>query len=175
MKRSGVTLGPSSRCTRHSDLGTLKSWLCGERVSFGYKAHNNFGSAVHMHFLLRKPGKFKLSIDEIHHKGGMIQSLNRDPIVRRLMAVCPTREKRKPCTLNGVRMKFTADAHGKRVAVDLKTTICGSKKDFVKSAIKYGYFRQGLTYMKGLSLKEYWIIGIQKVFPYKVYLVCITT
>lgn len=71
-------------------------------------------------------------------------------------------------------MKFTADAHGKRVVVDLKTTRCTSAKAFIESAKKYGYFRQGKTYMLGLGLKEYWIIGIQKEFPYKVFLVCIT-
>lgn len=87
------------------------------------------------------------------------------------MSVCPIREKRKHAVLNKVRIGYTPDARGLKVCVDPKTTILSNKEDFVKAAFKYGYYRQGVAYCLALGLKEYWIIGIQKVFPHKVYLI----
>jgi hypothetical protein len=177
LKRAGVITGPClSKCTRHSDLSIYKSWICGITVSFGYKAHNNFGRAVHELFLLSRPGKYKLTPDEVRHRKGMVEALNRHPVVKKLMSLCDVREKRRPCTLNGVKLKFTPDAHGSRikVMVDLKTTVCANYKSFLKSCFEYGYFRQGRTYGTALGIKEYWIIGIQKQPPYQVYLVLIT-
>lgn len=174
LKRAGVISGPSFSPTRHSDLSIYKNWLCGIPASFGYKAHNNFGSAVHESFLLKRLGKWKLTHEEKQHREGMIKSLDSHPVVRKVMSMCPIREKRRPAILNGVRIKFTPDAHGKKVMADLKTTICGSLKEFLEKCFEYGYIRQGRTYGIALKINEYWIIGIQKVPPYKVFLVLLS-
>lgn len=174
LRRAGLTLGPSLRCTRHSDLSTLKAFLIGGFVSFGYKAHNNFGSSVHATFLENKTSKHFLTPEERAHKQNMIATLRANPIVKQLLAACHTFEVRRGAKLNGVKLKYTPDGHGKKIIIDLKTTRCSSARAFFESAIKYGYFRQGKTYMLCLGLKEYWIIGIQKERPYKVYLICIT-
>lgn len=175
LKRAGVISGPLPlKPTRHSDLSIYKSWLCGIAISFGYKAHNNFGRAVHELFLLGRPGKYKLTIEEVKHRKGMVQSLNSHPVVRKLMTLCPIREKRRPSILNGVKIKFTPDAHGRKVMIDLKTTVCSSLNEFKKKAFEYGYFRQGRTYGTALHISEYWIIGIQKTPPYKVFLILLT-
>lgn len=176
LKRVGATSGPSLRPTRHSDMGTTKTWLTGQPVSFGYKAHNNFGSAAHLRFLIGRRGKFKLTIDEERRIEGMIKALNAHPVVRRLMSLCPIREKRrKGIRLNGVKINFTPDANGPTIVIDLKTTARDTFIKFLESCFKYGYFRQGKTYSLALgrSIKEYWIIGIEKNPPHKVYLVLI--
>jgi len=177
MKRAGAISGPLLSPTRHSDMGTTKTWLIGQTVSFGYKSHNNFGSATHLRFLLRKRGKFKLTKDEEKKIEGMMKELDAHPVVRKLMSLCPTREKRrKKIRLNGVLVNLTPDANGLTIIIDLKTTACDSFDKFLASCIKYGYFRQGKTYSialraTGLSIKEYWIIGIEKNLPHKVFLV----
>lgn len=174
LKRAGAISGPyASKPTRHSDLSLIKSWLLGIPISFGYKAHNNFGSATHHLFLLGRWGKFKLTAEEKKRILGMINSLNSNPAVRKIMALCPVREKRRGAILNQTKIKLTPDAHGQRIMMDLKTTICSNLEEFVDSAIEYGYFRQGKTYSLAVGTKEYWIVGIQKEPPYRVFLVLI--
>lgn len=175
LKRTGAISGPSLvKPTRHSDLSLIKSWLLGETISFGYKAHNNFGSAAHHLFLLGRWGKFKLSKDEKDRITKMIASLNNNPVVRKIMSLCPVREKRRGATLNQTKIKLTPDARGNATMMDLKTTICSTLESFVESAFAYGYFRQGKTYCLAVGTKEYWIVGIQKESPFKIYLVLIT-
>lgn len=174
LKRAGLTLGPSLRRTRHSDLSVLKEFLLGFRPSFGFKAHNNFGGAVHYEYYQGKPVGFKLTKEELYTKAQMLAALRRDPLAKRLFASHPIKEKRKFVTLNGVRIGFTPDAHGMTSVEDLKTTRCRTFADFIRSAIEYGYFRQRETYIpalhvKGFPVKAYWIIGIQKQAPWTVF------
>src|SRR5690606_13071572 len=63
------------------------------------------------------------------------------------------------------------DAHGNVVMADLKTTVCRTVAEFIAKAIEYGYFRQGKQYSMAVGTREYWIIGIRKNSPYKVFLV----
>lgn len=102
---------------------------------------------------------------------GMLAALNAHPIVQSLLKQCHTFEKRKHTKIGSVKISYTCDGSGKLIIIDLKTSSTNSLSAFVDSAIKYGYFRQGLTYMKCENKKEYWIIGIQKTPPYQVYLV----
>lgn len=170
LKRAGHVSGPSRKATRHSNLSLIKDWLLGKAVTFEYKAHNNFGRAIHLRFLLRKEGRFKLTQDERQRINLMMASLDSHPVVRKIMSLCPIREKRRPCVLNGVKVNFTPDAHGVIVMADLKSTVCRTLKEFITKAIEYGYFRQGYQYSVAVGVKEYWIIGIQKQSPYKVFL-----
>jgi len=169
--RAGVTSGPLHSSTRHSNLSLIKAWLFNEPISFGYKAHNNFGSAVHSMFLEKKRGRWKLNNAELANMNGMIKSLHDNPIVVSLLSQCHTFEKRKHTRINDVKLSYTCDGFGKSLILDLKTSSTTSMKAFVDSAIKYGYFRQGLTYMKATGINQYYIIGIQKSAPYQVYIV----
>lgn len=168
LKRTGVTTGPLRSPTRHSDLSTLKSFILGEKISFGFKAYNNFGSAFHNLKSFGKIGKYKLTEDERKRVVAMASILNHNRLVRRLEEGVDTREKRRSATLSGVKIRFTPDADGKLI-LDWKTTTCADQESFERSAFKYGYFRQGETYSRALGLKEYWIIGIQKFPPYRVF------
>lgn len=169
-KRAGVVSGPLRVNTRHSDLSTIKSWLLGESISFGFKSFQNFGSAVHYTWLLKKLGAFKLSPAEQAQRAQMIAALERNVIATKLLAECTDRERRRGCKLNGVAIKFTPDANSKTKVIDLKTTACRSLKDFVQKAFEYGYFRQGKTYLLATGCKEFYIIGIQKQYPFDVYI-----
>jgi len=172
LKRARLMSGPLSKPTRHSDLSVVKSFLLGNRiVKEGFKAYNNFGSAVHSLFLVNKRGKWKLNSVEKRHLDGMIKSLNSHVVVKHIMDQCHVREKRRGARLYSVPIRFTPDAHGKSIGADLKTTACEDLEDFTQKAFEYGYFRQGDTYSLAVGgLKEFWIIGIGKKPPYKVML-----
>lgn len=101
----------------------------------------------------------------------MLAALKKSVIATKLLEHCTVREKRRVIKLNGIRFGFTPDAHGTKHIVDLKTTICANQAAFVESAIKYGYFRQGVTYMLATGIKQFYIIGVQKKYPYSVYIV----
>lgn len=176
LKRAGVTTGPLKRMTRHSELSVLKSKLLGEEVSTGYKAHNNFGSALHHEFMIRTKHAFKLTDEEKMLVRAMIAALWANVIVKKLMerVIC---EKRLKFILEGVKMGGTPDIKQPHTLTisDLKTTVCATLKAFVAAAFKYGYYRQAVTYLRATGYKHYYIIGIQKAAPFNVYIVLVTT
>lgn len=166
--------GPITKRTRHSSLSVVKTALLqGYCFAQGYKKYNNFGSAVHSLYLVGKLGKWKLNIVEKRNRAGMIASLQANPVAVRVMEQCPVRERRRVCRIMGVNMHYTPDAHGKRLGGDLKTSATTTKEDFLASAFKYGYFRQGITYSIPLGLKEFWILGVGKARPWPVFPVLI--
>lgn len=174
LKGAGLMTGPISTRTRHSSLSIVKKALLqGYCYKEGYRAYNNFGSATHSLFLVGKKGNWKLNIVEKRMRDGMIASLNAHPIIMKVLGQCPVREKRKLCSIMGIKLHYTADAHGKRIGFDLKTSATTSFEDFLKSAFKYGYFRQGVTYSIPLGLKEFWIAGVSKQRPHTVFPVLI--
>jgi len=165
--------GPSSKRTRHSELSQIKHFLLTGRLPQAHKkVHENFGTALHEKFLEDKTTKRKLTIVEQRTIERMIQALRKDVVVVWLMEDS-IREKRLSFTIHGVPMGGTPDIKQpkpKRIS-DLKSTVCGSLQEFVEKAFTYGYFRQGVTYLKGTGYKEYYIIGIQKQAPFSVFIV----
>lgn len=171
LKRAGVMTGPLKRMTRHSELSLIKSHLLGEQISLGYKAHNNFGSAVHSRWFLKKKSKHKLTEDETKMLESMVAVWENHKIIQRLLAGCVC-EKRLSTVLNGVRVGYTPDARHKTWTVDGKTTACTSFEQFLTSAIKYGYFRQGVQYTLPHKQKQHIIIGVEKkIGTPKVYII----
>lgn len=176
LKRAGLFTGPSCKETRHSDLSVVKALLLGRSTihTKGRKTVNRFGRAAHYEWLIQKRCREKISADEREMLNAMLSALQRNKIAVWLRdgAIC---EVRKKCKINGVRLGYTPDAvkhHRKITGSDLKTTACGSREDFIASCIKYGYFRQDVTYTKAYPLNDYWIVGIQKTKTNpKVYLV----
>lgn len=173
MKRAGLMTGSLlSRRTRHSELALVKTFLLGKVIKIGYNTAYNFGSAVHEEFLVNKKSKRKLTAEEQKDLKGMMNSLRKHPIVKKLMVnlIC---EKRQHTELNKIKLGFTPDGLHRLLKwiIDLKTTSCQNITVFTKKCIEYGYFRQGVTYMIATKAKEFYIIGIQKSSPYKVYIV----
>ena len=175
LKRAGIITGPKvTRETRHSELSVIKAFLLG-RVFFVSRATQktfDFGSAVHETYLIGGT-KRKLDAKETPLFLGMLNSLNRHPIARKLFADT-VREKRVKWIYEGVKFGGTPDARKPGIINDLKTTACTNGQDFLKKAFEYGYFRQGVTYMIAVpGVKEFFIVGISKTPPHPVFVVLI--
>lgn len=175
LKGVGAVTGPLRKTTRHSSLSVLKSNLLGQVVDFGFKAHNNFGSALHHEFLIRTKHKYKLANEEKILVQAMLAALWANAIVKQLMTkvIC---EKRLRFIMNGVKMAGTPDIKQPHTLTisDLKTTVCATLKAFILAAFKYGYYRQAVTYLRATGYKHYYIIGIQKAAPFNVYIILVT-
>lgn len=175
LKLKGVTTGPLKVPTRHSHLSLVKVIIGGGKVSFGFKAYNNFGTYVHEKFLVRK-SSIKLKPDEKVIATKMLDSLERHPVVQELMKDT-IREVRLTKILMGVKISYTPDAkkkkriHKKHRGMDLKTTVCVTKEDFVDKAFGYGYFRQGDQYSLSEEFDEFYIIAIMKKHPFGVMII----
>lgn len=154
--------GPLKRKTRHSELSQIKTHLLGEKLSLGYAAHNNFGTAVHSRWFMKKNAKCKLTEDESRMLECMVAVWENNKLIQKLLAGCVC-EKRLSTVLNGVKVGYTPDARHKNYTVDGKTTVCSSFEQFLTAAIKYGYFRQGVQYTLPHKQKQHIIIGVQKV------------
>jgi len=164
LKRAGVISGPSSKLTRHSELSVFKGWLLCNVTDYSNPSMRkvaNFGLAVHEAYLQNK-WKRKIDKEERIMRDVMVDTLQRHPVCKRLYADS-IREKRRKATLNGVKIGLTPDIEQSTTISDLKTTKCQTLAEFIIAAFEYGYFRQGKTYLVSRNLKDYFIIGIQKV------------
>lgn len=179
LKKARLTTGPSLRReTRHSNLSVLKAFILGESlvVTKLKKSAYNLGTAVHEKYLKGK-NRRKLTPEDRKHYKGMLAALERSPIARRLFAGT-IKEKRIRSVINGVRIGGTPDARkpiGKDKNVcayvnDLKTTACTTFAAFLITSFKYGYFRQGVTYMIFTKAREYFLVGVSKIPPYRVFI-----
>jgi len=175
LQRVSVTTGPLLTDTGHTRLGWVKSSLLGNNPKVGKgdkKGYHSFGTYIHEMFLLGKSKtKVKLTILEKRMAKGMLLSLKEDVVVQKLMqnVVC---EKTDLTMLLGVLIQFTPDAVSNEVTgLDLKTTVCTDENEFIEKAFEYGYFRQGETYSQAKSLKAFYIIGISKIYPHRVFII----
>jgi hypothetical protein len=62
------------------------------------------------------------------------------------------------------RAHFTQNA-----AIDWKTSSAVSSGQFIRDAIKYGYFLQAAFYLHVTGLKEFWFVAVSTVEPYPVW------
>lgn len=175
LPKFGPLTGPLKVPTRHSHLSLIKTLLGGGKVSFGFKAYNNFGSYVHEKYLMGNSA-IKLNSVEKLTAAKMLLSLNSHPVAQELMKDT-IREVRLTTTLMGVRISYTPDAKKKvkrpkkGKGVDLKTTMCASKEDFIDKGFEYGYFRQGDQYGLSENMDEFFIIAIMKRSPFGVMII----
>lgn len=181
LKRAGLITGPTSDVTRHSHFSMLKNILLGNHVRGEIKKggklyFQSFGTILHELFLLRKleSKHLKLKKKDLRTIDLMIQALYAHPVVVELMKKT-VKEKTRVIKFRGLKkFSFTPDAvQSNKIGIDLKSTVCKNLAEFVSSAFKYGYFRQGVTYSDAHKpkLKEFFIIGIQKGKPFNVYIV----
>lgn len=75
----------------------------------------------------------------------------------------------------GVYIRGVIDSQKGRKGLDLKTTSCATQKAFIRSAVNYSYFRQGALYMRAKNLEEFWIVGLQKKPPHKIFYLNVAT
>lgn len=158
----------------NSGLGEIKRVLLNGPPFLGDEIHLHFGSEVHKRFLLYKKSKFKFTAEQEADINGMIEALDKDPFVSRIVSSAVF-EKEYIRKVEGVNVKVILDIKGVKknrgIGADLKTTSCSTHQAFVKSALeKYDYLRQGKLYKEAEKLDDFYFIGIQKRKPYRVFI-----
>lgn len=158
----------------NSGLSEIKRILLDGAPFHGNERQFHVGGEVHLRALKRKKSKRKWTAQEKKDIEGMVAALRADPFFKWLMssAVC---EKPKERTVMGVKFMVILDIKGikklKGIGADIKTTSCKTHKDFVQTAIKkWDYLRQGWIYKQAEGLKDFYFIGVQKTYPYKVFI-----
>lgn len=176
LRGAGLVTGPSSALTRHSWLSEVKHTLFGNPVNKqrGKKDYHTFGTVLHEKFLLGKQVSkgLKISTADKRRINFMLKSLNRHSVVKVLMKDT-VREQQRVISLRGIIFSYTPDAkhNGKKLGLDLKTTVCDSVTELIQKAFEYGYFRQGATYSEAEDFEDFFIIGIQKNPPFQVFII----
>ena len=170
--RAGRVTGPIAKNTSNSAIEVIKKELLGQPQFVGGEAFLTFGNAVHaMHLEKSKSYNKKLSEADKTAAMACVDSLGKHPVVKKLMqeAIC---EKKMYTVLNGVEFAYILDIHQPKRSTgsDIKTTTCKSLIEFIDSAKKYGYFRQGKLYKIAARLKHFYFVAIQKEPPYNVYI-----
>lgn len=174
LKGSGHCTGPISKNTSHSGMEVLKKFLLGLPQFQGGEKFLLFGAALHEVFLqgIRYKAYKLLSKEDRATVDAMVKKLNSNPIVVNLMRNS-TREHRFSVKLNGVLTVCVLDAKQPELkrGFDLKTTDCNTQQQFEDTIRRYGYIRQGLTYVLAAKLKQFYFVGINKTAPYNIFIV----
>jgi hypothetical protein len=165
------------KCTDYisnSGLSEIKRILLSGAPYLGDEVHLHLGKEVHLRSLLFRRTKRKFSKKIETDIKGMCESLAKNSFWKILMQVCE-KEKEHIRKIHGVNVKVILDLKGlkayKRLGADLKTTSCKTKEQFIKTAIeKYDYLRQGWLYKQAEDLDDFYFIGVQKHYPYKVFI-----
>jgi hypothetical protein len=178
LKQRGIVTGPLAKKvnTSHSSLEVILKYLTNREQFRGGESFLVFGSATHERCLVNISTTWKkLETRERTFVARMEEKFKSHPVIKKLMdgATC---EIKKKTLLNGVKVTYILDIHQKkkRRGSDLKTTACKTLEEFIKSAIDYGYFRQGVTYKAAENLLEFIFIGLQKEPPFNVYILDIS-
>lgn len=173
LQRAGVTTGSLVKNTSHSGLEIIKKSLLGLPQFKGGEVFLVFGSALHEMWLENKSA-YKLDKAQTKQLNQCLNALNASPEAMQLMKDSIREEKLK-VKLNGVEMAFILDIHKKkaRVGADLKTSGVRSLNEFITKAKEYGYFRQGVTYVKAAGLKAFYFIAVTKEPIPRVFIFCI--
>jgi len=170
LRRHNIVTGPLARNTSHSGLSVIFNSICGFKQFSGGEQFLAFGNALHERWLV---SSFVRTVSPQEDKllRGMIEALKKHVIACALIKDSE-REQKIYDKLNGVEVAMILDIKQvrKKTGADLKTTACTTYKEFLDSAIKYGYFRQGKTYKLGARLQHFYFIGISKTPPHPVFI-----
>lgn len=165
LKSRNLITGPITKGkvnTSHSAMEVIKKAWCGQEQFAGGEEFLHFGNALHER-CLEDNHKRQVPIHQVELLASMASIFKAHKIIAALMkgAVC---EKKFMVTLNGVKVVVILDIRQikKRLGADLKTTTAKSLADCIKKAIEYGYFRQGLTYIKAAKLNHFFFVFISK-------------
>lgn len=170
LRRHNIVTGPLARNTSHSGLSVIFNSICGFKQFSGGEQFLTFGNALHERWLVNSYTR-KVTADESKLLLGMIKALQKHVIACALIKDSE-REQKIYDKLNGVEVAMILDIKQvrKKTGADLKTTACKTYQDFLDSAIKYGYFRQGKTYKLGARLSHFYFIGVSKLPPHPVFI-----
>lgn len=152
-----------------SGLSQLKIQLCRQRFPPTNADYFTTGSAVHDRKLEGKYDRI-LTPEQVIDVEGMCGSLNRCIELDRLLHGAQT-EVFVRGKVYGHTMHGTLDILNPPIATigDIKTTSTKTFQEFVKSARKYGYFRQAFVYCTLTDIKRFVFIGVRKTSPWDVF------
>lgn len=170
LRNNNLVTGPLARNTSHSGLSVIFNSICGFAQFSGGEQFLTFGNALHERYLIDSYVR-KVTDDEGKLLLGMITALRKHIIAIALMKDSE-REMKIYDRLNGVEVAMILDIKQvkKKTGADLKSSACKTYKEFLESAIKYGYFRQGKTYKLGAKLNHFYFIGVSKFPPHPVFI-----
>jgi len=155
----------------NSSLTTVKKLLTGQSLFFGDEKFLHFGSEIHRRILEPEtPQVHFYEGEEEEHLTNMKQAALGDHLLR-LDYKRTKKELIKFGYINGMKFKAIYDMLSEPLLIgaDLKSTSTTTFEAFVKSCIKYDYFRQAWIYINLLGLKEFRFYALQKRPPYSVF------
>lgn len=156
-----------------SGLSQLKIALCRQRFPPTNATFFNSGTAVHERKLQnRYKHSFELSVEDERDVEGMCGTLNRCTELDALL-FRSSREQFVSGLVHGYPMHGTLDIHNTFLPAigDIKTTSTKTNAEFIKSARKYGYFRQAFVYCTITGIKRFVFFGVRKHPPYEVFII----
>jgi hypothetical protein len=169
LKTQSLVTGPLKLSVNNSTLSVIKDWLLGIKPKSFDPYFRKFGREFHSHSLEFKKIK-GLTKPEALKVVNMGKNLSRHPIFAALMV-----KSKKEILCKGfvatVRVHGTLDIWKActKQAGDPKTTSTINEQSFIASCYKYGYLRQGILYCLITGAKEFYFFGVQKKYPYRVY------
>lgn len=155
----------------NSWLSTIKRELLGQPAFYGGEQFLNFGKELHRRFL--EPDTFQDLMmpweDEQEERvNDMVARLWEVPLLKEAWKRSE-REVQYTKEVYGIKCLGILDMKYGRVGIDLKSTWNKTRVSFVKSAVRYDYFRQAQLYMKLADLDSFIFVAICKDEPYDVF------
>lgn len=78
-------------------------------------------------------------------------------------------ERQRFGVYRGHNAKCIVDLKNRDVIVDLKSTSCRSRKNFISKMVEYGYHRQALMYRVMTGASEAIFLAVEKNYPFQTY------
>ena len=159
----------------NSDLTEFRNFLFNRTERKPVKAFA-FGTALHE--MILEPGGSGTNPQKVDL--GMVHKLatiaREDKFLNWVLQFSPKEEVRLWEDLEtGLALKSKLDiVHKKRLVVDLKSTSCRTRDEFLASCLKYDYDRQAAFYLdslgaEGAAKRRFAYVAIQKVKPFDIW------
>lgn len=126
-----------------------------------------------LHLRALQPDVYDPDKDEFYSiTSQMIKSLQRNSIFNKFMQFIDGKSEHIyywTCKFTGIKCQAKVDRKIPDNILDLKTTSCKSQPEFEASIDAYNYDMQGAFYLDGSKYNYFYIIGIQKRFPFNTF------
>jgi len=168
-EKIALHIAPDKKYVSNSSLSTVKKLLLGQHLFFGNEKFLHFGKEIHRRILEpEEPIEHKFAEEEMESMDQMVaNALNYKKLTDDLAIT--RKEEIVFGRIRGLRFKAVYDMLEEPFGSDLKTTSTRTEREFIKSAIKYDYFRQAWIYMELKKLKQFRFYALQKKPPHEVF------
>ncbi|MPR31807.1 PD-(D/E)XK nuclease-like domain-containing protein [Salmonirosea aquatica] len=159
----------------NSDLTEFRNFLFGRSEKIPVKAFA-FGTALHEMILEPGKGGTNPPFVDLELVNKLARVAREDKFLKWILQFSSKEEVRLwQDTETGLTLKSRLDiVYKNRLVVDIKSTSCRTREDFVASCLKYDYDRQAAFYLDSLGAEEgvgrrFAFVAIQKVKPFNVW------